>query len=72
MILLSQFFISSTLCSSDAQKPKPKNKIYAGMRRFFYGAQPKRNTLKLIIFFFANFLVGYNMENDVLIRHFKY
>ena len=29
MILLLLFLISSTLCSSDAQKPKPKNTLYA-------------------------------------------
>ena len=52
MILLLLLLISSTLRSSDAQKPEPKNTLYA-CEVFF------------IIFFFVVFWLGQNMENDV-------
>ena len=48
MILFLLFLISSTLRSSDAQKPRPK----------IYGAQPIRNAAETYNFFFADFLVG--------------
>ena len=54
MISLLLLLISSTLRSSDAQKPKPK-KYVVHMRRFFYGAQPKRNAAESYNIFFRRF-----------------
>ena len=61
MILLLLFFISSTLPSSDAQNPNPKN-ICAD---FYYGAQSIRNAAETYNIFLWIFWLGQNFENDV-------
>ena len=64
MILLLLFLISSTICSSNAQKPKPK--IYVvRMRRFFYGAQSIRDAAETYNIFSRIFWSGQKMENSV-------
>ena len=54
MIFLLLFLISSTLRSSDAQKPKPKNTLCA-CRDLFYEAQPIRNAAENYNIFLTDF-----------------
>ena len=58
MILLRVFLIPSTLRSSNAQKPKPKIYIVRMRRFFFMKCSQWGMLLKVVIFFFADFLVG--------------
>ena len=55
MILLVLFLISSTLRSSDDQKPKPKYALCA-CAGFLLERSQKGMPLKLIIFLFVDFL----------------
>ena len=66
MILLLLFLISSTLRSSDAQKPEPKNTLCACINKlavlsmcackdFFYGVQSIRNATETYSIFFRGF-----------------
>ena len=57
MISILLFLISSTLRSSDAQKPTPKNTLYL-CADFFYGAQPIKYAAETYNIFFVDYLVG--------------